>query len=87
MKCPEAKRLLDVFHDGELSVSENMKVLEHLNLCVPCAEIYEGEKTLRAALKQQLGAVQAPADLDSRIRLRLDPSMPLPRWRMGARFP
>ena len=84
MKCHEARRLLDVFHDGELSVSENMKILEHLNLCVPCAEVYEGENALRTALKGQMGAVQAPAELDGRIRRRLDPSAPLPRWRMGA---
>ena len=43
MKCHESKRHLDLFMDGELSVPENLKVLEHLNLCRPCASVYEGE--------------------------------------------
>ena len=43
MKCHEAKRHLDLFMDGELSVQENMKILEHLNLCRGCSEIYVGE--------------------------------------------
>ncbi|HVE43322.1 MAG TPA: zf-HC2 domain-containing protein [Planctomycetota bacterium] len=67
MKCHEAKRHLDLFMDGELSVPENLKVLEHLNLCRPCGGVYEGEKALRAQLKSQLGSVQAPAGLAERL--------------------
>jgi hypothetical protein len=55
MKCHEAKRHVDLFMDGELSVPENLKVLEHLNLCRACASAYEGEKALRGALRSQLG--------------------------------
>jgi hypothetical protein len=67
MKCHEAKRHLDLFMDGELSVPENLKVLEHLNLCRACGGVYEGEKALRAALKSGLGSVQAPAGLAERL--------------------
>jgi len=67
MKCHEAKRHLDLFMDGELSVPENLKVLEHLNLCRPCGGVYEGEKALRAQLKSQLGSVRAPAGLAGRL--------------------
>jgi len=67
MKCHEAKRHLDLFMDGELSVPENLKVLEHLNLCRPCGGVYEGEKALRAQLKSQLGSVQAPVGLAERL--------------------
>src|SRR5436190_7024608 len=63
MKCPEAKRHLDLFMDGELSVPENLKVLEHLNLCRACASVYEGEKALRGALRSQLSDVRAPDGL------------------------
>jgi Putative zinc-finger len=67
MKCHEAKRHLDLFMDGELSVPENLKVLEHLNLCRPCAGVYEGEKALRGALRSELGAVRAPEGLAAKL--------------------
>jgi hypothetical protein len=67
MKCHEAKRHLDLFMDGELSVPENLKVLEHLNLCRACGGVYEGEKALRAALKSRLGTEEAPAGLAERL--------------------
>lgn len=67
MKCHESKRHLDLFMDGELSVPENLKVLEHLNLCRPCADVYEGEKALRAVLRARVGSETAPAGLVDRL--------------------
>ena len=67
MKCHDAKRHLDLFMDGELSVQENLKVLEHLNLCRPCGEVYEGEKALRSLLRARLGSGSAPAGLAERL--------------------
>lgn len=67
MMCHEAKRNLDLFMDGALSVPENMKVLEHLNLCPGCSLIYEGEKTLRVLLREKLGSGHAPAGLPGRL--------------------
>jgi anti-sigma factor (TIGR02949 family) len=69
MKCHESKRHLDLFMDGELSVPENLKVLEHLNLCRPCADVYEGEKALRALLRARAGSESAPAGLLERLVL------------------
>jgi anti-sigma factor (TIGR02949 family) len=76
MKCHEAKRHLDLFMDGELTVPENLKVLEHLNLCRPCAGVYEGEKALRAALRSRVGAERAPVGLAERLAQAVDPSVP-----------
>ena len=67
MKCHESKRHLDLFMDGELSVPENLKVLEHLNLCRPCASVYEGEKALRGVLRSSAGSDRAPAGLAARL--------------------
>ncbi len=67
MKCHEAKRRLDLFMDGELPVADNLKVLEHLNLCAACAGIYEGEKALRGALREKLGRETAPPPLAARV--------------------
>lgn len=89
MKCHDAKHHLDLFMDGELSVPENLKVLEHLNLCRPCAGLYEGEKALRGVLRSQADAVKAPAGLAERLagasaELRLVPaSAPAARRRLA----
>ena len=75
MKCHEAKHRLDLFMDGELSVPENLEVLEHLNLCVACVSVYEGEKALRASLKARLGTERAPASLYEKLsRVGVAPS-------------
>lgn len=80
MKCHESKRHLDLFMDGELSVPENLKVLEHLNLCRPCADVYEGEKSLRALLRARVGSGTAPAGLAERLAAAA-PAASLPRRR------
>src|SRR5579864_6962224 len=77
MKCHEAKRHLDLFMDGELSVPENLKVLEHLNLCRPCADVYEGEKALRALLRARVGSMSAPEGLEERL-LSEEAAVPAP---------
>src|SRR5204862_2684300 len=77
MKCHEAKRHLDLFMDGELSVPENLKVLEHLNLCRACGAVYEGEKALRAALRARLGAERAPEGLVERLAQAKESAAPL----------
>ena len=74
MKCHEAKRHLDLFMDGELSVPENLKVLEHLNLCRACSSVYEGEKALRATLRARLGSQAAPAGLAERLAASIEPA-------------
>ncbi len=67
MKCHDANHHLDLFMDGELSVPENLKVLEHLNLCRPCAGLYEGEKALRAVLRDRVGSGKAPEGLAEKL--------------------
>lgn len=77
MMCHEARNRLDLFMDGELAVEENLKVLEHLNLCRPCAEVFEAEKSLREGLREQMEE-KAPAALAGKIRAAMD--RPRRRW-------
>jgi hypothetical protein len=87
MKCHEATRRLDLFMDGELAVPENLQVLEHLNLCRPCAGVFEGEKRLRASLKSRLGGLRAPEALAGRLSAALrgdvEPFRPAASGRWG----
>jgi hypothetical protein len=78
MKCHEAKRHLDLFMDGELSVPENLKVLEHLNLCRPCASVYEGDKALRGVLRSTAGSDRAPSGLAERLASSLPKAEVIP---------
>ncbi len=84
MKCHEVRRQLDLFMDNEMDVRENMKVLEHLNLCPACTELFEGERLLREHLVERLAA-KAPAGLNDRIRARLGrPRRRILRWMVAA---
>jgi anti-sigma factor RsiW len=78
MKCHEAKRHLDLFMDGELSVPENLKVLEHLNLCRACADVYEGDKALRGLLRSRVGSGAAPSGLLERLVVAEAPAVSAP---------
>ena len=85
MKCHDAKHHLDLFMDGELSVPENLKVLEHLNLCRSCAGLYEGEKALRSVLRARLGSGTAPEGLAEKLAAATPevpavPSLPVTRF-------
>jgi hypothetical protein len=86
MKCHDAKHHLDLFMDGELSVPENLKVLEHLNLCRSCGGLYEGEKALRAVLRARVGSGTAPEGLAERLTAAAVPAAPaLPVARFARR--
>jgi hypothetical protein len=65
MNCTEAKRYLDLFLDGELTVEQNLKVLEHLNLCGCCSKVFDGEKLL--AVEAQKAAEKCPEALKRRV--------------------
>lgn len=82
MKCHETRHRIDLFMDGELSVEENFKVLEHLNLCRSCAEAFEAEKALREGLRAKWNE-KAPPELAGRIRAKMG-RRPLPWWVPGA---
>ena len=41
MNCTKTRRQLDMYMDSELSVPENMEVLEHLNLCRTCQDVFQ----------------------------------------------
>jgi hypothetical protein len=88
MRCHEARHRLDPFMDGEISVEENLRVLEHLNLCRACAGAFEGEKALRAVLRRTLGASDAaPAGLEERLAAALaSPAPATTRTPLRTRF-
>ena len=79
MKCYETKRQLNLFLDNELDVEQNMKVLEHLNICSACSSIFEGEKRLATVVKDSIPRETASPELIKRIRERLI-RIDTPKW-------
>jgi anti-sigma factor RsiW len=80
-----------MYMDSELSVPENMEVLEHLNLCRSCQEVFQVEEKLRDALKVELGRPEPPAGLADRVKLALREAPPRPAatfarrgWKLAA---
>ncbi len=78
MNCIKARRRLDMYMDNELLLPENMEILEHLNLCRTCKDVFEAEEKLRSILKGELSEPQPPPGLSARIKgaLREAPAKP-----------
>jgi anti-sigma factor RsiW len=49
--CTAARRLLDAYHDGELSIEKQIAVDAHLESCAECGEWLEELRLLRSALR------------------------------------
>jgi anti-sigma factor (TIGR02949 family) len=68
--CEDLAERIERFLDGEMDASEARELDGHLDDCLPCTS----ERDLRARLRELIRegcAEQAPADLISRVRARL----------------
>src|SRR5262249_8960082 len=67
-----------MYMDSELSVPENMEVLEHLNLCRACQEVFQVEEKLRDFLKVELSRPEPAMGLADRVKRSLREAPPRP---------
>ena len=67
MTHPDFEAQIDTYLDGELAPAEARTLEAHLAQCVECARFRDGRLALRAALKAQVPALQAPAVLRARV--------------------
>jgi hypothetical protein len=70
MRCPEARSFLHPFLDGELEPGPRADVQQHLDLCPPCRERFEGERRLLRKLRDSLGE-PCPDALKMKLRVAL----------------
>ena len=73
MKCADARAYIEAFIDSELTAAENLEVQAHLNRCVSCSGLYEGEERLRGILEEKLSTGKAPERLRARILSSIRP--------------
>lgn len=62
MDCKEAVSLIGALIDGEISVTEEARVREHLAACQECAREEERQRSLSGAIRK-VGALRAPESL------------------------
>src|SRR5262245_53805051 len=70
MRCDEARKRIDLLHDGELPAGEREALTEHVEQCADCARYRDELARLRGRLRQAREA--APVTLLERVRSGLE---------------
>jgi len=70
--CHKLQRDLFHFQAGELPREDQRALTDHVAECPGCARLMEVEDSLLRGLKGRLGRVQAPPELQARVRQALD---------------
>lgn len=71
MKCPDCRLRLNPWLDDELDVGDHVALLEHLDACAPCREVFETEARIKERFQETLAAERCP----ERLRLAFAGSM------------
>lgn len=68
MNCRQASKFLYAFADSELETTENLEVLEHLQMCPECCRKVDAQQQLKAAIASVMGREAAPDALRESVR-------------------
>jgi anti-sigma factor RsiW len=68
LNCQEAQKLIHGYADGELELTKNLEIDQHLQECPACAEGYAGLQGVRTAIKENAHYYTTPPDLQNRIQ-------------------
>jgi anti-sigma factor RsiW len=71
VNCQEAQTLLHAYVDGELELSGNLEIEQHLQTCTACAEAHARLKALRVTLQSEVPYYAAPRPLRSKVQAAL----------------
>ncbi|MEP7191159.1 MAG: anti-sigma factor [Roseiflexaceae bacterium] len=71
MNCQHARILIHGYVDGELDLVRSLELERHLRNCRDCAQAYDAQLALRAAINTGSLAYAAPARLQQRVRTSL----------------
>ena len=79
MNCPEVRRLLHPYSDGELDLVRHLEIEEHLAECSGCAEQEKHLRSLRAAVSVPSLYGNAPTSLASQVQFVAPAAIRRPR--------
>lgn len=68
MKCSDLKKYFYPFIDNELSVEQNLEVMEHLNMCARCAGQVEQEREFAAKVRSGACSEQVSESLKASLK-------------------
>jgi anti-sigma factor RsiW len=68
LNCQESLKHIHGYVDGELELTKNLEMDQHLQECSACAQTWAGLQAVRAAIKEEAPYFQAPPSLQNRIR-------------------
>jgi len=81
--CQETQRWLPGYVDGEVDLVRAVEIEQHLQTCVRCAQAYNNQQALRAAIRGSALYATAPASLQKRIQASVrEASKPTPSRRV-----
>jgi anti-sigma factor RsiW len=86
MNCEEANRFLDAFLDGELELSQQLELEQHLSGCPECQASLEDSRQFRSFFVTSAPMYKAPPELRAKIEAiaRPEPARPnIPRKRFA----
>ena len=70
-ECEEAIKRLNDYLDHQLSDTERLIVIKHLEICRPCLRRFTFEQTLLVSLREKIHAVCAPQALREKLHTLL----------------
>jgi anti-sigma factor RsiW len=78
MNCEETDRFLDAYLDGELELSQQLELEQHLSGCPECATALEERRQFRSFFIASAPAYKAPPELRTKVEaiMRQEPERP-----------
>lgn len=71
MQCQESEKLLDAYVDNEVDLAQSVALEDHLAGCPGCAQIVEGRRALKSAIRNADLRYDAPPELVKSVRKAL----------------
>jgi mycothiol system anti-sigma-R factor len=86
MNCEEAERFLDAYLDGELDLSQQLELEQHLNSCKKCQAVLGERREFRTFFTTSAPQYKAPSELRNKVLalIRQKPAAPKSRVRWSA---
>jgi anti-sigma factor RsiW len=86
MNCDEAERFLDAYLDGELELSQQLELEQHLSGCQECQAVLQERREFRALFNAAAPSYKAPPGLRDKV-LAITREEPATVALQGRRFP
>lgn len=67
MSHEEFEELVSAYVDSQVTPEEEKAILEHMEMCARCRQLYEQEKVIKEKLHYFRETIHVPLDLDKKL--------------------